>query len=871
MKRVTLAILATAAVLAAQTPGNQTTEKPGTPPQILGTSELADIIVVEEQEGDLARAERLYRDALDHGDLTTPARTLANLRLGRLLERLGRDEDARPFLEAFTKASFVPAEAIRTPAQDPEREAELRAKARELVREVLDQKRPGRPNAIYGIELARVAEQLLWLGEAAIPELIAALQELASRPQRSQTTYDRVAALASALWRIGGEQAAGYLSSAVEIDDEAFRHAVVVGAFQAQDEQLIAVATRFLADPAPDGAVVRTLLRSGTGLAGYRTLGEALPADRIVEGALAGPDNALRPVLEWAQPYREISLPVLARLHARVRKMLESTDPELGSAAQTFLMTATSQRSAEGTELLLHELPRIGGRNSPAWRQPLEFTGAEARRLLEPLDAAVRACAPPVDSQLQQWSQQMMWSIASAHGPGCEATVLGWIDLGYDVWGVLKGRIGVSEIRPAIEHIRSSDIVGALDAMGEGGAVPAAVFELLRAKAEELRTTVPGFDADGIYAWFRWPMVRTRNPGAATWLVEQWREHGKGEWVIDPLLELGRHDQGEVVRNALFTVASGGTEQKFTPVLLALMSMGDERALDVVAATLETAGAFCHPYSRAEPDRQLLVRPIQYLLDEEPDPPHGYTDAQIHGLLRQNWRRNGLDQQRFSAGRIPDRHFAALAGLRSDWSKVLLERWRDRSLPAERRAALRATVVELLRSADDSQRVFILRSGLNDSDARALRSELVELIGDDSVDVARAAVSRLTGAGLIDSLDLLGRLAVHPDDLIRRIAADVASRFGAEAEAIAAPLVTDPDANVRGRAIGYLGAIVSTQAVPALIAALRDPSEGVRQAAADALTRIRFYQEQQAHWDRVLKGLDASPASAADKLLLQAR
>jgi HEAT repeat protein len=83
--------------------------------------------------------------------------------------------------------------------------------------------------------------------------------------------------------------------------------------------------------------------------------------------------------------------------------------------------------------------------------------------------------------------------------------------------------------------------------------------------------------------------------------------------------------------------------------------------------------------------------------------------------------------------------------------------------------------------------------------------------------------------------------------------------------------LADDDADVRTVAAAHLGAVVAKDAVPALIERLRDPDAQVRQAAADALTRIRFYHEQQAHWDRVLKGLDASAASSAEKLLLQAK
>lgn len=75
----------------------------------------------------------------------------------------------------------------------------------------------------------------------------------------------------------------------------------------------------------------------------------------------------------------------------------------------------------------------------------------------------------------------------------------------------------------------------------------------------------------------------------------------------------------------------------------------------------------------------------------------------------------------------------------------------------------------------------------------------------------------------------------------------------------------------RSELADYLGGKLDLAAVPALLRLLADPEQHVRERAAEALTRIRFYHEQQAHWDRVLKGLDASPASAAEKLLLQAR
>src|SRR5262245_3799165 len=99
----------------------------------------------------------------------------------------------------------------------------------------------------------------------------------------------------------------------------------------------------------------------------------------------------------------------------------------------------------------------------------------------------------------------------------------------------------------------------------------------------------------------------------------------------------------------------------------------------------------------------------------------------------------------------------------------------------------------------------------------------------------------------------------------------IAARLGAAGDKLVLALTKDADDEVRKAAANCLGAMVSKDAVPALIELLRDPNEQVRSRATEALTRIRFYHEQQAHWDRVIKGLDSSPASAAEKLLLQAK
>jgi hypothetical protein len=84
-------------------------------------------------------------------------------------------------------------------------------------------------------------------------------------------------------------------------------------------------------------------------------------------------------------------------------------------------------------------------------------------------------------------------------------------------------------------------------------------------------------------------------------------------------------------------------------------------------------------------------------------------------------------------------------------------------------------------------------------------------------------------------------------------------------------LVRDPDLSVRIGACEALGRTLSPDSVAALLPALRDATEGVRTAAAEALQRIRLYHEQKAFWDQFQQGITTGREAAAGKLLLQAK
>ena len=99
MKHVAL-VFTFAAALAAQ---GQVSGQAVQDPQ----KELAAVIAVEEQERDLAKAEKLYREAIAGGKLSAPALQLAQVRLADLLQKLGRDKEAADLREAAAKAGPI--------------------------------------------------------------------------------------------------------------------------------------------------------------------------------------------------------------------------------------------------------------------------------------------------------------------------------------------------------------------------------------------------------------------------------------------------------------------------------------------------------------------------------------------------------------------------------------------------------------------------------------------------------------------------------------------------------------------------------------------------------------------------------------------
>jgi hypothetical protein len=852
----------------------------GVPPSEAAVKELAKIVAVEEQERDLAKAESLYREALAGKALSEEARTLANARLAALLTRLGRAREAEPFAEAAARGEGAVVtlddvvNGLVTNGQDTERTKALRAKARELVQRLLATTQGGGGTEVWS--------QLQWVGDPAVPEIAAALE--ASSTQASTVRPQIVSGLAGLLWGNESEAAAAHLRRLAASDNAAFREVLYEAAGSAVRGPRAARAAiaMLVAEPLDELAaklVGPAWLAAGaeTAIAAAETKGPAVRAE----------------VLNRAHGAK-LRRPVLARLHAMVRAARREADPSLTRATQRFVCSNTSQESPEGVELLIEMLPELQygpnaaqptGAGLPAeWRQSGDnsrLTPAAAAHLWPLLVAAARA-VPPVSPQanwlaamLERCAQELDARIVPDAIAIAEripfAPNQGLIRL---FWGKVTPANAAAVLslwEPlTADHARAE----LLDVLANAE-LPIELYEPLSQRG----TPWAGDGPEQTGLLLR-ALVATGHPDAAPRVLDWWRER-KDERAVKTasnLLRLGARTRDERVRAGMREVAGHtNSKEQRSRLLLALLSMHDAAALELLA--LPNQDAVRHPYAAKKPhESAMMLTPLQYLLYRDPDPPHGFTEAEIVAVLQRHFaeRIPRLLPEQFSIGAIPDTVLGELArllgrggdgggGNPQGWVGAALRRARDGDAS---RGALRDWARQQLQSGEVLLQRWVLME-LTDDQLQALREPVEALIQGEDHGIAELAARRLLDA----AVDLPPeKLARHPHPDVRELLpyAVVTARMPNAADHVVA-LLADPDPSVRRAAASAAGVVLAKDAVPQLLPLLRDPDEAVRKAAADALTRIRFFHEQQAHWDRVLKGLDASPASAAEKLLLQGK
>lgn len=845
--------------------------------------ELAQAIAVEEQEKDLTKAEQLYRAARMDPLRSAEAQRLATFRLAQVLDKLGKGDEAKQLRVAAGGGSLEPGTNGR---QDPERDKELRLRARELLAE-----------SLKGSASEQLLEQLTWIGAPAVPEVIAHLQAARS-DEAIRSGYAHNGRLITFLWRQGGEQASRFLTE-IAIDPYLGESAAFYPNAR-KDLDINSPEARAYLDQ-DDWSKARTFLQQ---------IRWQLDAAELL--TLAGRGNArITAFALQTLPSTSMDKQQLERAHAICRDGLAGTHPDLAKAAAEFLASSQSQQSVVGLLMLLGTLPdlerqriavqsiHLPNAKSPNERQ---FSKDEAMQLL----AAVRVCMAKLHPQVsygkaEQWLSYLVIMLMGPGGSAAEQVALAMWGLGYPMSSAFFDHVtsdnGI-ELLSRLGKLDSSARTRLLEGFGDLK-LPRTALPMLREVLDD--APVYNHHLNGADLWrIYWIASNTGEDEAGDWLLaerqrlvarmaegknnEELRIERASGQIAQALVKLGQHNQSERVRDAMVAVLQNSDNLPVEPnaqaaVLLALLSMTDARGLDYVVDPVAGSPVIQHPYADAKTAQSTSA--IWYLIYDNPTPPHGFSTQQVVDFIRvhkdQLRKQNQLSSthalENFTNfSRIPDEVLTTLAthvlGTTNDmsWSRRLLLRLQQRLTDGEDTEILGKGFVALLgvgstRSEWQTHQTPLVWARYH--------KELTALIDGDSQAWAIQAINILTGTGMaFDAAAALHNKHADVRDWVLAFAVEGSCKLNPD-EVV--PMLRDPDTNVRRTAASYLGSVVHKAAVPGLIELLRDPDQQVRQQATEALTRIRFYHEQEAHWDRVLKGLDASPASAAEKLLVQAK
>jgi HEAT repeat protein len=870
-------------------------------------AELAAVLAVEEQQGDLAAAERLYRERLAGAGLSPAARALANARLGALLQRLGRTDDAKPFLAAAAQGGG--GEAAVGAEQDRAREAELGEQARKLL--PADDYR--RAENVDG-ELRRA---LLWIGEPAVPALVAQLaQARASKWQQGE----RVADLAGLVWQIGGAKAAAYLREALA-DPEAPMW-LVGSAGGLQSPAMLAVAEEALTHPNVE--LVGFLLRG---------VGERVSDEALLGMAERGSADHKALCLEWCvrrdpRHGNTMSAAHSARFAAIVDAAARSTDPKLGARAADAWRTSGLQRSVAGLRVVIEQLPAITAGMSPmSTPDDLLRAGAEAGTAeLDPVQAAdlwqralrsaERMTLPhPAAGWLGNWLERLALAVGRDAVPPLLALAPRWEGAAW--WALAPlvdadNAVAVLQQAPSLKSLHSSNVLRRLaqiDLPRDAAPLLLRLAGVREMTARAARGDVPGTvtsqgtatttgqelgGPQGAPLQFAMALASTGHPDALPLL----RDFAGGTSVgRAPLLFYVRRNGSEAARAAVRELHGElvkSNNRHHIALLLAALANGDPWALDQIHGSEQATEP---PYTLADDDG-LRARwwtkpsspgaahetPLEYLLAGDASPPHRFTLAQVEAVLQRVFgeRRENRGLPRHLQARVAptvrddvlrllaryDRSVTNAVGgpqpsMQSatfTWMRLAMQRlrqqgggggwaeWLDRAL------------------ADDEQRYYVLRELTKDEVLARLPQ--IEAFARGGVG-ASAALEALERAGR--PLDI-AQLVAADDPGVRYWAAQRVREGRASAPPAAMVVfLADTSKHIRLQTAQHFGRTLDEVAVPGLLALLRDPDEEVRQAATAALQRIRFCHEQEAHWQKLRAGIDARPEAALEKLLLQAR
>ncbi len=873
---------------------------------------LERAIAADELEHDVPRAKELLRAVAEDAAQSDAVRRHAWLRLARLLWRTG-EEAGDALAKAAVGEDAVAAAAREMLAQgkgDPEREAELLKRAAEAVEAALGS---------WNEEGLRA--NALWFGAAAVPHAIRAFE---SSPSRSSMSIDGVNVHVSAalLWSLQGDSAGRFIREVLQSDDVERRHKVVSGLPLVATLPLERLDQLRVALRDADAAVVVRALRFGSMTSCQELLYLALdPRDQVRGAAMAA-------LVSWAvSRFRVASATEDVRadseaIAAVLPRLLAATSLDDHRAAVQVAalssMFSRAGRASLAASLLAIDCPTMGGLTFPQtgiddWEGTTEnagvlrdvfvrlapVSGGRARETLarDLASAYLRSCwdRAALDTALtalrHRFSDDVNW--VSRHATDA------------DVGAVVAGLAGSDALRRVAPWLAQRDL-------------PAAAFASLR----DALSSAPNWQDDRALVL---ALGRTGHPDAAALLRSL--PHPKADYANVVLQALtwnaSKRADAEAMGalRAQLAASLPITETSPRPSIAAavgtLVRLGDT---DVVGMFADLASAFSWvtnangvaqgvrvhvdasilPGSSGWPERRTLGSPVAWLTHAQTNDGvvrwwHGYTAEQVRAL----WRRL-LAPKDGEYGAAWDYAYAALQPL-PDASgadpllvQVVVEAARARIAAVEEMAdakelavlfgaleggtlpeSVRAPVRDLREAAftarAEKARVAAIQSLAAPFDA-ADRAHLLRGLADESPAVSGAATRPFEENAVPVDREVVAAAFRSPSAQSRQGAFNLLRRVRDDVPDILRGLVDDPDDAVRHEACRQLGESLRLDAVPALLAALKDSVGMVREAATQSLQAIRYYHDEKAHWDRVFDGRAGLTAqSAAAALLEQAK
>jgi len=826
---------------------------------------LEKAILIEETEQDLPVAVQLYRSVIDDASASASERTVAWLRLGGCLRKLGREDEAVAALERAAEGEGEAAvRARKLLAGTAGNEDRLRARVEELLR---------------SIAVGDAPRQLVMLGEPAVPLLVEAIED-------EKVAITEVERVLEVMVEVGGPVASDFFRRIARSDDTLMKRVLVV-AYQQPGAIGAGVDEAFfelLRDETP--AVRREALG-----AAYRRIPEALLAKMTED-----PDASVRARAFDIAITRDFTTHTefMEAIEPAVVRAWSDESLDARTAALRFPTDENILRTPAGRRIFLEALPLeaipaapIGNDTlwpkSVLWDTSIPFDApptpdgvlAAARKLGRPLPRAMNprqyALYRFILNCLPAWDREAMPQVLDIAG------------LGYD-----QNQMS----RWVLEYARPSDALTIANRIGDLAEtadiatwlaeqpLPAEAFEPLRdwVEADVSAASVPGakWNNKGFDSVIH-VLVQSPSDRAIPYLVDLVRRYGTVRFVASTVIEQLFERGDEEAAQGLATIVRMESTSPATRlwILSELSEKGDARVVALApeayrlgAQKSDGGGLLAYltdRNSKATLDEASVVAIFDGCLALESEE----IWKEIQNLL--NFPRpNPLPSGVLT---VACRHAVGLEGRFAESAKIAMGLLHKASGSIPEAIALAES---LLRSEDPATLSGAARWLVENATGESRDAGIAaarRLLGHPEPYWRRTAAVILADCGAPEAAEWIRPLLSDEDSQVRVCVAQrfLYGNFPDEPVETFCALLHDRNSSVRALAAKILGKKLDRAASPALIEALRDESENVREAAGEALDAIQTYYDRIERWKRWMRESELGADTAAEALLAQAQ